>query len=139
MANLPKDRMIARARMLYATNLMRKGWSNSQIVNHLKEKDGISESAARNTIKKAYDWLRDNEASGYVESVRRKQVERSEWVLQQAIEARNWKAANSILDNLNKLLGLYEQKQKLEIVGDEIKFKFGAESQPELKDGNQEN
>lgn len=138
MANLPKDRMIARARMLYTTELMRKGWSNSQIVNHLKEKDGICETSARKAIKKAYDWLRDNEASGYVESVRRKQVERTEYILQQAIEARNWQAANNILDNLNKILGLYETKQKVEIVGDEIKFRFGAESQPELKDGETE-
>lgn len=131
MANLPKDRMIARARMLYTTELMRKGWSNSQIVKHLKEKDDIGETTARNTIRKAYEWLKDNEASGYVESIRRKQVERSEYLLQQAVEARDWQTANKIVDTLNKVLGLYETKQKVEIVGDEIKFKFGGENKDE--------
>lgn len=131
MANLPKDRMIARARMLYTTELMRKGWSNSQIVKHLKEKDDIGETTARNTIRKAYEWLKDNEASGYVESIRRKQVERSEFLLQQAVEARDWQTANKIVDTLNKVLGLYETKQKVEIIGDEIKFKFGGENKDE--------
>ena len=136
MANQPKDRMLARARMLYTTELMRKGWSNSQIVKHLIEKDGICETSARNAIRKALDWLKDNEASGYVESIRRKQVERSEFILEQAIQARNWDAANRIIDTLNKTLGLYENKQKVEIVGDEIRFKFGGvETQKEGEDG----
>lgn len=137
MANTYQDKERMKARMLYTTELMRKGWSNSQIIPHLSEKYNICNTSARNTIKKAYEWLKDNDASGYIEDIRKKQVERSEFLLQQAIEARNWDAANRIVDTLNKTLGIYENKQKVEIVADEIKFKFGGvDMKKGAEDGN---
>lgn len=130
--------MNKRARMLYATELMRQGFSNTEIKRMLREKYGIAKTTAEYTVKDAYQWLQDNDTSGYPESVRVKQVERTEYILQQAIAEKRWSTANNILDNLNKLLGLYETKQKLEIVGDEIKFRFGAEQQTEVVDGEKE-
>lgn len=118
--------MLAKARMIYTTELMRKGWSNTEIVKHLVEKYEICETSARNSITKAYNWLKDNDASGYVENVRRKQVERSEHLLQRALDEGRLDVANKVIDTLNKVLGLYETKQKVEIVGDEINFKFGS-------------
>lgn len=132
MANTPKHKMEVRARMLYATELMRLGYSDTVIKDMIREKYGVSPTTTSRDVKLAYNWLKDNDSSGYINEIRAKQVERSEYILQKAIQDKNWKSANSILDNLNKLLGLYENKQKVEIVADEIRFKFGAESMKDV-------
>jgi hypothetical protein len=106
---------------------LRKGWSNRTIVLHLSEKFDVTEKTARDYIKKAVAWLGDlNSDSNFVQEIRAKQIERSEYILEAAIEDRKWKDANNILDNLNKLFGLYENKQKVEITSNEIQFKFGG-------------
>ena len=46
--------------------------------------------------------------------------------MENAIAERNWKVANNVIDTLNKTLGIYEQKQKIEITSNEIQFKFGG-------------
>lgn len=116
-----------RNKIIYCSELLRKGWSNRTIVLHLAEKFDVTEKTARDYIKKAVAWLGDlNSDSNFVQEIRAKQIERSEYILEAAIEDRKWKDANNILDNLNKLFGLYETKQKVEITSNEIQFKFGG-------------
>ena len=47
-------------------------------------------------------------------------------LLENAIAEERWDTANRIIDTLNKTLGLYENKQKIEVTSNEIQFKFGG-------------
>lgn len=128
----------AKIRAIYALDLMRKGWSHSEILRHLKEKFDVSGAAAGRYIKKATEILMSDESSKYLDKLRKKQEERTEYILRRAIEDEDWKTANNILDNYNKLLGLYEQKQKIELTSNEIQFKFGGIDNSTATDENVE-
>ena len=116
-----------RNKIIYVSELLRQGWSNRTMVLHLQDKFDVGETTAREYIKRAVKWLGDlNSDSNFVQEIRAKQIERFEYILAEAIIDKKWKDANNIMDNLNKLLGLYENKQKLEITSNEIQFKFGG-------------
>jgi hypothetical protein len=116
----------AEVRMVYAAELMRKGWSRTEIVKHCQDKYGVSYTAALRYCTKAINYLMKDDSSKFIDKVRKKQEERTEYILRKAIEAEDWHTANKILDNYNKLLGLYETKQKIELTSNEIQFKFGG-------------
>jgi predicted sugar kinase len=118
--------------------------ANTAILQHLKEHYGISDNTARRTMKDAIDWLCDYDDCEFIKEVRAKQIARSELLLENAVAERQWKTANNIIDTLNKLLGLYEQKQKIEITSNEIQFKFGGidgenSMDKETEEGREEN
>lgn len=116
----------AKVRYIYVAELMRKGWSNKEITKHIQEKYNVSYVTSTKYIKKAIKWLLEDDDSNFLEVIRKKQQERTEYILRKAIEAKDWNTANKILDNFNKLMGLYENKQKIEISSDEIQFRFGG-------------
>lgn len=116
----------AKIRAVYCLDLMRKGWSHTEIVRHCREKYGVSAQAAGKYVKKARQILMSDESSKYKEEVIKKQEERTEYLLRKAIEANDWATANKILDTYNKLMGLYENRQKVELTTNEIQFKFGG-------------
>ena len=120
-----KNTSEAKVRYIYVAELMRKGWSNKEIVKECQEKYGISYTTATKYTKRAIEYLLQDDDSNFVEQIRKKQQERTEYILRKAIEDRDWQTANKILDNFNKLMGLYETKQKIELTSDEIQFKFG--------------
>lgn len=120
-----KNTSEAKVRYIYVAELMRKGWSNKEIVKECQEKYGVSYTTATKYTKRAIEYLLQDDDSNFVEQIRKKQQERTEYILRKAIEDRDWQTANKILDNFNKLMGLYETKQKIELTSDEIQFKFG--------------
>lgn len=120
-----KNTSEAKVRYIYVAELMRKGWSNKEIVKECQEKYGVSYTTATKYTKRAIEYLLQDDDSNFVEQIRKKQQERTEYILRKAIEDRDWQTANKILDNFNKLMGLYETKQKIELSSDEIQFKFG--------------
>ena len=126
LCNSPSAYADLRNQLIYITELLRKGWSNHTIAQHIVEKFGIKENTANKHIRQAIEWLATYNDGEYIKDVRAKQAERFEAILKEAIADRKWKEANSILDNLNKLYGLYESKQKIEITSNEIQFKFGG-------------
>lgn len=111
---------------IYISELLRKGWSNRTIVVHLVEKFGYNEDTANLHIKQAIEWLATYNDGEWVKDIRSKQMERLEGILEEAIANHNLPTANKILDTINKLYGLYEVKQKVEITSNEIQFKFGG-------------
>ena len=115
-----------RNQRIYISELLRKGWSNRTIVVHLTEKYGINEDTANLHIKQAIEWLATYNDGEWVKDIRSKQAERLEAILEEAISNHNIATANKILDTINKLYGLYETKQKVEITSNEIQFKFGG-------------
>lgn len=120
-----KNTSEAKVRYIYVAELMRKGWSNKEIVKECQEKYGVSYTTATKYTKRAIEYLLQDDDSNFVEQIRKKQQERTEYILRKAIEDRDWQTANKILDNFNKLMGLYETKQKIELSSDEIQFRFG--------------
>lgn len=126
MSNTHQGKCNKRTRAIYAAECYRRGMANTAIVEHLKEHYGISDSTARRAMKDAIEWLCDYDDCEFIKEVRAKQIARSEMILENAIAERKWKDANGIIDTLNKLLGLYEQKQKIEVTTNEIQFKFGG-------------
>lgn len=86
---------------------------------------GVKEATARRYLKNAYSYL-GNCNSEFKAFIQDKQSERFEYILRQAIEAGKWDVANRILDNINKLYGLYQTGTNIEITSDTIQFKFGS-------------
>lgn len=130
-----KNTSEAKVRYIYVAELMRKGWSNKEIVKECQEKYGVSYTTATKYTKRAIEYLLQDDDSNFVEQIRKKQQERTEYILRKAIEDRDWQTANKILDNFNKLMGLYETKQKIELTSDEIQFRFGINT----TENNEEN
>lgn len=126
MPNTPQSKANRRARVIYAAECYRRGMGNAAIVEHLKEHYGVCETTARKFMKQALEWLASYDDCEFIKEVRAKQVARAELLLENAVAERNWKVANQIIDTLNKTLGLYENKQKVEITSNEIQFKFGG-------------
>lgn len=108
----------------YIAGLFRKGWSKLTISEHISKEWGISKQSAANWIKGTYAYINSGDEA-FIKNLRRIQLERLELMLQEAMEARNWKVANSIADTINKTFALYEIKQKIEITDNVIRFKFG--------------
>lgn len=121
-----KNTSEAKVRYIYVAELMRQGWSNKEIVKECQEKYNVSYTTATKYTKRAIEYLLMDDDSKFIDQIRKKQQERTEFILRKAIEAEDWMTANKILDNFNKLMGLYETKQKIELSGNEIQFKFGG-------------
>lgn len=104
---------------------LRQGLSKKRISEELMLRWGICSATARNYIKDALAFLADyNKDDNAIEYVKRKSLERTEGILEMAIESRQWDAALKAVDLLNKLNGLYTEKSQVELSGD-IKFDFG--------------
>lgn len=58
----------------------------------------------------------------YVLAVQR---ERLEYILAGAIEKKDYQSAQKIIDTMNKLYGLYEEKKTVKLDAPTIKFEFG--------------
>lgn len=114
---------------------LRTGWSDRKILDWLQDDFKVTEQTARNWLKKAYNFLSEG-TSVFKEDLRSKQQERFEFILSEAIKAGKWDVANRILDNMNKMLNLYDTSQKIEISGDVIKFRFGDVQQNNEDESN---
>lgn len=67
----------------------------------------------------------------YVLAVQR---ERLEYILNGAIEKKDFLSAQKIIDTMNKLYGLYEEKKNIKIDAPTIKFEFGNINNEEKDD-----
>lgn len=135
MPSTPQSKINRKARVIYAAECYRRGMGNAAIVKHIQEHYSVSETTARKYMKQALEWLASYDDCEFIKEVRAKQVARAELLLENAVNEKNWKVANQIIDTLNKTLGLYENKQKVEITSNEIQFKFGGvENTVELDD-----
>ena len=126
MSNTHSAKLNKKARMIYAAECYRRGMGNMAIIKHMMEKYGKSEHTVRNDMNAALQWLASYDDCDFIKEVKAKQVARAELLLENAIAEKRWSVANQIIDTLNKTLGIYENKQKVEITSNEIQFKFGG-------------
>ena len=126
MSNTNQAHRRKKERKIFVAECFKKGYSTMTIVEKTTKKFNISERTVKNDIRDALDWLHSYDDCNFIKDIRAKQIQRSEYLLENDISEKKWDSANRIIDTLNKLLGLYENKQKIEITSNEIQFKFGG-------------
>lgn len=109
---------------IYIANLIKKGWSVTEMCPHIAEKYGVCEKQAYKIINRTIEWICLYDQSDFLEKVRATQIARSEYILQQAIEAKDWKTANNIIETINKTYKLYDNVQRVELTNSTVQFKF---------------
>lgn len=104
--------------------LLAKGVSQKQIRVQKSEEWQCTEQNVHYYIKKAIKAMQCSieKKLDYVLAVQR---ERLEYILNGAIEKRDFLAAQKIIDTMNKMYGLYEEKKNIKIDAPTIKFEFG--------------
>lgn len=104
--------------------MLAKGVSQKQIRVQLSEKWKCTEQNIHYLIQKAYKAMQSSieKKLDYVLALQR---ERLEYILAQAVEKKDFQSAVKIVDTMNKLYGLYEEKKSVKIDTGTIKFDFG--------------
>ena len=116
-----------KARLQYIASLFRKGRSKLTISETLQKEWNISGQQAAIWIRYTYDYMNSGDEA-FIKNLRRVQLERLEFLLQQTIDKGDYKTANQICETINKTFALYEIKTKVEITDKTIQFKFGDEN-----------
>lgn len=102
-----------------------QGLSNRRVKEEIMARWGISLPTADLYVKDAIDSLTpDNEA--FIEHARQVQLERLNDMMENFLRDGMIDAAMKCMEMMNKINGLYETKQKLEVSGD-LHFEFGGD------------
>lgn len=101
--------------------MYKQGLSKAQTVEVLQARWQISMQKCYKYINEANDALEQNYQDD-IERVRKKQLEKLQRVYNDALKKNKHKEAIQALDQMNKLKGLYEEKQTITV--NEIKFDF---------------
>lgn len=109
---------------IHIANLIKKGWSQTQLIPYLCEKYKINERNAKDQINRTIEWICLYDQSDFIKEVRATQVARSEYILEKAIEDRDYATANKIIDTINKTYKLYDNVQRVEFSNNTVQFKF---------------
>lgn len=118
------EREISNAKINEIAILLAKGVSQKQIRVQKSEEWGCTEQNVHYFIKKAMKAMQSSieKRLDYVLAVQR---ERLEYILAGAIEKKDYQSAQKIIDTMNKLYGLYEEKKTVKLDAPTIKFEFG--------------
>lgn len=102
-----------------------QGLSNRRVKEEIMARWGIAQGTADIYLKDAIDSLTpDNEA--FIEHARQVQLERLNDMMENFLRDGMIDAAMKCMEMMNKINGLYETKQKLEVSGD-LHFEFGGD------------
>lgn len=104
--------------------LVKKGMPAMEIDKHIAEEYGVCEHTAQTWRSKAMSLLNEYVIKD-AETIRSQQMLRLEGILNKAIENNELKTANSIIETMNKVAGLYNQKPD-NIIAPVISFKFSG-------------
>lgn len=104
---------------------IRKNWQKDEIVEWVRSEYGVSEITARRYYHDAQKILQDNLPDPeLVDKIRNEQIARVTALARKAVENGDTKNALKALDMLNKIAGLYTEKQEVNITSDTIRFEF---------------
>lgn len=129
----PQEQQIINSKVNEVAILLAKGVSQKQIRIQKSEEWGCTEQNVHYFIKKAMQAMQSSieKKLDYVLAVQR---ERLEYILNGAIEKKDFLSAQKIIDTMNKLYGLYEEKKNIKIDAPTIKFDFGNINNEEKDD-----
>lgn len=105
------------------TKRIKKGWSFNKLCHWVEDNYGFSRSWSYKLVKETFDLLSEH-ADDVIESAKMVQVERLEQLLTEALESADRKTALSAMEMLNKIFGLYVQKQEVKVDGKDITLRF---------------
>ena len=104
--------------------ICKQGLSRAECAKQISDRWQVCIDTAGRYIRDAFERLvQDNEKVKI--DAREKQLERLENMLERAIEDGVYDAQLKILDQINKINGLYTEKKDIKIENDNITFKFG--------------
>lgn len=112
-------------RVKYVLDLFKKGYSGSEITAKYMEDFHCGKSHANYWRKEAMQALAEYTLKD-AESLKNVQLMRLEGILRDALEANDYKAANSILETINKLCNLYKREDAP--VQNITEFHFGGDN-----------
>lgn len=129
----PQEQAIIDNKVNEVAILLAKGVSQKQIRVQKSEEWQCTEQNVHYFIKKAMQAMQSSieKKLDYVLAVQR---ERLEYILNGAIEKKDYQSAQKIIDTMNKLYGLYEEKKNIKIDAPTIKFEFGNINNDDEKD-----
>lgn len=129
----PQEQAIIDNKVNEVAILLAKGVSQKQIRVQKSEEWQCTEQNVHYFIKKAMQAMQSSieKKLDYVLAVQR---ERLEYILNGAVEKKDYQSAQKIIDTMNKLYGLYEEKKNIKIDAPTIKFDFGNINNSEEKD-----
>lgn len=120
-SDTPEERQVAYYR--YYFDGFKRGVNTTKLISEFAEKYGVEKSTAllwRNKSLEAMSFYAVKDA----DQIRTIQMERLEHIYNMAVEARQLKTAQSILDTMNKLAGLYKENNI--IINPVTEFSFGG-------------
>lgn len=104
---------------------IRKNWQKDEIIDWVRNEYGISELTACKYYHDAQKILQDNLPDPeLVDKIRNEQIARVTALARKADEKGDTKNALKALDMLNKIAGLYTERQEVNITSDTIRFEF---------------
>lgn len=101
--------------------MFKRGYSKAKTIETLQARWQIGMQKCYDYINAAMDALKQTYQDD-VEDVRKKQLEKLQRIYDDALEHNKHKEAIMALEQMNKLKGLYEEKQTITV--NEIKFEF---------------
>lgn len=129
----PEEQAMIDNKVNEVAKLLAKGLSQKQIRIQKSEEWQVTEQCVHYYIKKAIKAMQCSieKRLDYVLAVQR---ERLEYILNGAVEKKDYQSAQKIIDTMNKLYGLYEEKKNIKIDAPTIKFEFGNINNDDEKD-----
>lgn len=120
---LPYEIMIRNSVILeYICN---QGCSRRQVALLISDRWKVNVTTAYDYIKDAFKAL-ERKYDENTEEIRKTQLERLESMLQGCLENEQTEAALKVMEQMNKIYGLYCEKKEVEVKNDKIEFKFGS-------------
>lgn len=105
--------------------ITKQGLSKHQTAQQIMDRWGLSFRTAQKYVQEAVTRFAKSYAEENIEDQRRVWLERCEQVLQDAIDSRDKQSALKALDLIGKSMGIYQQKQDINLSGEaDIKFDF---------------
>lgn len=101
--------------------MFKRGYSKAKTIQMLQSRWQISNQRCYEYINEAMDALKETYTDD-LEDVRKKQLEKLQQLYDDCLEHNKQKEALMALEQINKLKGLYEEKQTITI--SDIKFEF---------------
>ena len=106
---------------------LRKGNSRKKCVEKLMDKYDYSVHQARKYVHDAFVDIYDASTVADNSELKEVYIDRIEEMLTTALESKNLISATRLMDMLNKITGMYVEKQEVDVKIKDMQFKFGNE------------
>ena len=122
----PKNNKV-RAYLDDIISLLRKGWSRSKCVKHMMNQYDMCRQTASKYVHDAYVDIYEASAGIDLSLLKEQYIDRIESMLQTAIETNKFDQAARLQEMLNRINGMYVDKQEIKAEVSEWKFDYATE------------